>query len=118
MSTAGTPSLAMPARSFPVLLLGTGIWLQRPKLLHLCSSRPLFVLPWFPVLLTRVGSAGIGRTGTYCCIDYTLRRLLAGDLSALDIPETVVQLRLQRGGMVQTRVRTCLVASHFLLMTS
>lgn len=50
-------------------------------------------------------SAGIGRTGTFCAIDHTLRRILEGDLTAVDIENTVRQFRLQRDGMVQTRVR-------------
>jgi hypothetical protein len=37
-------------------------------------------------------------------VDYSVRRVLAGDLSAVDIAETVKALRAQRGGMVQTRV--------------
>lgn len=48
-------------------------------------------------------SAGIGRTGTFCTIDHSLRRILAGDVTALDIGQTVLQLRSQRSGMVQTK---------------
>ncbi|CAK9208557.1 unnamed protein product [Sphagnum jensenii] len=48
-------------------------------------------------------SAGIGRTGTFCTIDHTLRRILAGDLTAINIENTVRQFRLQRDGMVQTQ---------------
>ncbi|BBN13667.1 hypothetical protein MPTK1_6g05440 [Marchantia polymorpha subsp. ruderalis] len=48
-------------------------------------------------------SAGIGRTGTYCVIDHTLRRILNGDLTAVDVCQTLRTFRKQRYGMVQTR---------------
>eukprot|EP00897_Mesotaenium_endlicherianum_P009483 jgi/Mesen1/8563/ME000049S07955 len=48
-------------------------------------------------------SAGIGRTGAYCTIDHSLRRLLSGDAGGLDIARTVRHFRMQRAGMDQYR---------------
>ena len=45
-------------------------------------------------------SAGIGRTGTFCAIDIGIKQYL--NENVLDIPSTVVQMRLERAGSVQT----------------
>ncbi|CAF0844199.1 unnamed protein product [Adineta ricciae] len=45
-------------------------------------------------------SAGIGRTGTFCAIDIGIKRYLEEKL--IDIPSTVVRMRHERAGSVQT----------------
>ena len=51
-----------------------------------------------PVLLHC--SAGIGRTGTFCAIDIGIRDYLKKHV--VDIPSTVVKMRTERAGSVQT----------------
>jgi len=45
-------------------------------------------------------SAGIGRTGTFCAIDIGIKKYL--EKKIIDIPSTVVKMRTERAGSVQT----------------
>ncbi|CAF3353527.1 unnamed protein product [Rotaria sp. Silwood1] len=45
-------------------------------------------------------SAGIGRTGTFCAIDIGIKRYL--EKKTIDIPSTVLKMRTERAGSVQT----------------
>ncbi|CAF1085029.1 unnamed protein product [Rotaria sordida] len=45
-------------------------------------------------------SAGIGRTGTFCAIDIGIKRYLNEKI--IDIPSTVIKMRQERAGSVQT----------------
>ncbi|GBG91766.1 hypothetical protein CBR_g53619 [Chara braunii] len=46
--------------------------------------------------------AGSGRTGVFCAVDRALRKVLSGDLSAINMREEARWLRQQRPGMIQT----------------
>lgn len=45
-------------------------------------------------------SAGIGRTGTFCALDISIKRFL--DTRTIDIPTIVLKMRTERAGSVQT----------------
>ena len=45
-------------------------------------------------------SAGIGRTGTFCAIDIGIKRYLENEI--IDMPSTVIRMRTERAGSVQT----------------
>ncbi|KAJ8431433.1 hypothetical protein Cgig2_014926 [Carnegiea gigantea] len=51
--------------------------------------------------------AGIGRTGTYCVIHDTVQRILAGDMTALDVVNTLAVHRSQREEMVKNSEQYC-----------
>ena len=46
-------------------------------------------------------SAGIGRTGTFCTLDISIRRL--DDVGTIDVKETVNKIRAQRAHIIQTQ---------------
>lgn len=56
------------------------------------------------------GSAGAGRTGTFCALSTVLERVKAEGI--LDVFQTVKSLRLQRPHMVQTLVRAAEHPAH------
>jgi len=45
-------------------------------------------------------SAGIGRTGTFCTLDISIRRL--DDVGLIDVHDTVTKIRSQRAYSIQT----------------
>ena len=56
-------------------------------------------------LISLYFSAGVGRTGTYICLDYLMQFLDNHDFSAeVDIFDMVLKLRENRPHMVQTEV--------------
>ena len=70
---------------------------------------------WPHLYLFILLSAGIGRTGTYCVIHDTVQRILAGDMTALDVVNTLAVHRSQREEMVKNSVMPLwtLENSHF-----
>jgi protein tyrosine phosphatase len=57
-------------------------------------------------------SAGIGRTGTFCAVDIGIKRYLEKKIT--DIPSTVIKMRTERAGSVQTEDQYLFV--HLALM--
>ncbi|KHN81997.1 Receptor-type tyrosine-protein phosphatase C [Toxocara canis] len=95
------PDRSAPANASPVVEL-------------MRKTKPMFVLG--PVVVHC--SAGIGRTGTYCALDYVVDRLAIG--GALSIIEVVTEIRRQRLHSVQNALQylclhNCLV--EYLIVT-
>ena len=53
----------------------------------------------------RICSAGVGRTGTFICIDYVLEQVKKENM--VDIAGAINKMRHQRMLMVQTSVSSC-----------
>lgn len=67
-----------------------------------------FIFYSFIYVFVYLFSAGVGRTGTFMVIDSTLDRIKAEN--TIDIFNYVAYLRTRRTAMVQTEVRTLLIA--------
>uniref|UniRef100_F1L6S6 Receptor-type tyrosine-protein phosphatase C n=1 Tax=Ascaris suum TaxID=6253 RepID=F1L6S6_ASCSU len=92
---AGWPDRVAPASPCPIVEL---VLKTKP----LCSSGPFVVHC----------SAGIGRTGTYCALEYAIDKLALG--GTLSIVEVIKEIRKQRLHSVQTTLQylylhTCLI---------
>ena len=57
-----------------------------------------------------IGSAGIGRTGTFIAIDILIHQAQAEGM--VDILKTTCKLREQRMGMIQTQVKTTYIQKY------
>ena len=63
----------------------------------------LVVLPTVKYFISFLFSAGIGRTGTFIALDYTLEK--GATEQTVDVKGYVISLRHQRGKSIQTRVK-------------
>jgi protein tyrosine phosphatase len=67
-------------------------------------------------------SAGIGRSGTFCAVHSIVQHMHQhvadhGEIPPINLVETVLALRDQRPGMVQTKVRAPSCASELTSLT-
>ncbi|KAI3388044.1 hypothetical protein SNEBB_008850 [Seison nebaliae] len=98
------PDYGVPNTGLEIFQLRTHVEDIQKKLLRSnidCGSIywPDFLHPHGPPIVVHC-SAGIGRTGTFCCIDININRLLQA--SPIDVMLTVMAIRRQRAFSVQT----------------